>query len=134
MSDRNAKKSNIRKIFYYIKNYRIYLIFSIILAAVTVVLTLYLPILFGSAIDAIIGVDNVDFPVLSSISKKCIAVIAATALSQWLMNVLNNKLSFDIVRDVRKEAFKKLWTAAITKAAMIIENEAVRITEQHYKD
>ncbi len=108
MSDRNAKKSNIRKIFYYIKNYRIYLIFSIILAAVTVVLTLYLPILFGSAIDAIIGVDNVDFPVLSSISKKCIAVIAATALSQWLMNVLNNKLSFDIVRDVRKEAFKKL--------------------------
>lgn len=103
-----GKVSDIRKVLHYIKRYRLLIVSTIILAAVSVALTLYLPILIGNAIDAVVGEKAVDFELISQISTKCVVIILITALSQWIMNMINNKISFNIVRDVRKEAFGKI--------------------------
>ena len=103
-----GKVSDIRKVLHYIKRYRLLIVSTIILAAVSVALTLYLPILIGNAIDAVVGEKAVDFELISKITAKCVVIILITALSQWIMNMINNKISFNIVRDVRKEAFGKI--------------------------
>lgn len=106
--------SNIKKVLHYVKNYRILLILTIILAAVSVALTLYLPLLIGEGIDAIISRDNVDFAAVSDVIMKSAIIIVATAAAEWLMNIINNKISFNIVRDVRKEAFKKIQSLPLS--------------------
>ena len=98
----------VRKVLRYMKRYRFFLGVSIFLAAVTVASTLYLPLLIGDAVDCILGPGNVDFPGVFFVLKKMGAVIAVTALAQWLMNVCNNKMTYQIVRDVRNEAFRKI--------------------------
>ena len=103
-----GKASDIRKVLHYIKRYRLLIVSTVILAAVSVALTLYLPILIGDAIDAVVGEKAVDFELISKITAKCVVIILITALSQWIMNMINNKISFNIVRDVRKEAFGKI--------------------------
>lgn len=103
-----GKASDIRKVLHYIKRYRLLIVSTVILAAVSVALTLYLPILIGDAIDAVVGEKAVDFELISKITAKCVVIILIAALSQWIMNMINNKISFNIVRDVRKEAFGKI--------------------------
>ncbi|MGN0291842.1 MAG: ABC transporter ATP-binding protein, partial [Lachnospiraceae bacterium] len=101
-------KKTFVKVLRYIRKYWIYLILSILLAVVTVVLTLYLPILTGDAVDQIIGVGNVDFAAIFAILRKMAVVIGITAAAQWVMNICNNKMTYGVVQDIRNEAFEKI--------------------------
>lgn len=102
------KKSTIRRVLKYIKKYLLFVILSLLLAAVGVALTLYAPILSGKGIDLIVSKGNVDFDELFRTAIKFVSVIAATALAQWLMNVCNNKITYRVVNDIRTTAFKKM--------------------------
>jgi ATP-binding cassette subfamily B protein len=104
----NNNKDIIKKVLNHIGKYKFFLLLSIFLAAVSVILTLYIPILTGQAVDCIVGEGNVDFVGILAILKKMAVVIIITAAVQWLMNTCNNKIAYQVVRDVRDEAFKKL--------------------------
>lgn len=103
-----AQRRTLKKVLRYMKPYRFYLLLSLLLAAVTVAGTLYLPLLTGNAVDCIIGPGSVDFAGVFRVLLKMGIVIGVTAFSQWLMNVCNNKLTYQIVRDVRNEAFTRI--------------------------
>ena len=103
-----SNKQIIKKVLSYIGKYKYYLLFSVIFAAVSVALTLYVPILAGRAIDCIIGAGNVDFTAIKSILLQILIVVAATSVLQWFMNVLNNRIAFNVVRDMREKAFCKI--------------------------
>ena len=98
----------LKKIFRYIKHYRGLLFLSIIFAAVTVVLTLYIPILVGRAIDFIVSKEDVNFDAVLKILLQIGIIASVTALLQWVMNIINNKITFHVIRDIRDEAFKKI--------------------------
>ena len=98
----------LKKVFHYMKHYIPILILSIILATVTVALTLYFPILTGKAIDLILEKGKVDFAGILSLAKEGVLIIAITALAQWVMNMCNNRMTYNIVRDIRKDAFDKM--------------------------
>src|SRR5699024_12584124 len=83
-------------------------VLSFVMAAVTVALTLYVPILIGYAVDEIIAAGNVNFPGVWAIIKQIVIVIVITALSQWLMNVCNNRITFRVIKDIRTKAFHRL--------------------------
>lgn len=115
MADRsgnNKKKVNqgatLKKVFEQLGKYRIFLIFSILLATVSVALTLYIPKLTGHAVDFIVSRGNVDFPGVLRVMVQIGICTLVTALAQWLMNVCNNKMTYQIVRDIRNEAFHKI--------------------------
>ncbi len=109
MKNKGAKQAEtLKKVLRYIRKYWLYLVLSIAAAAVTVALTLYLPILTGRAIDLILDKGLVDFPGIFAILRKMAVVILITAFAQWLMNVCNNKMAYHIVQDVRDEAFHKI--------------------------
>ena len=101
-------KGTIGKVLRYIKKYYAFLIISILLAAVTVACTLYVPILTGNAVDLIIDKGLVDFDGIIAIIKTMAAVIIVGALAQWLMNVCNNKITYNVIRDIRTEAIRKI--------------------------
>lgn len=102
------QKSTLGKVMHYIRRYWFYLGMSIILAAATVALTLYLPVLTGQAVDRIIDKGLVDFEGIITILKKMTVIILLTAAAQWIMNACNNKMTYNIIRDIRKEAFEKI--------------------------
>ncbi len=111
MKDLNKKDLNkqiLKKVLNHIGKYKIFLFFSIVLAAISVILTLYIPILTGQAVDCILGSGAVDFDGIWDILKKMAVIIVLTAVVQWVMNTCNNKIAYQVVRDVRDEAFKKL--------------------------
>ena len=108
MVDKKKNKGTLKKVFSYIGKYKYFLILSMFFAAVTVGLTLYAPILVGKAIDCIIGKGNVDFVNMKSILIKVALIVVSTALIQWLMNVCNNKITYNVSRDLRKKAFEKI--------------------------
>lgn len=103
-----GQMATMRKVLHYMKRYVPLLIFSIILAAVSVALTLYFPILTGRAIDLILAKGRVDFDGMFVILRCGVIVVGITALAQWLMNMSNNKMTYHIVQDIRKDAFEKL--------------------------
>ena len=103
-----SQKSTILKVLSYIKNYRALLITSIALAAVWVVITLYIPVLIGNAIDFIVGQGEVDFAKVAEQIIIAGVLTGVAALLQWIMNTINNKLTYNVARDVRNEAFRKL--------------------------
>ena len=106
---KNEKQSEtLKKVLRYLGKYRIYLVFTILLAALTVALTLYVPKLTGAAVDDIVGPGQVNFGGVIQILVKIGVSIAITAFAQWLMNICNNKMTYQIVQDVRNEAFKKI--------------------------
>ncbi len=107
-------KEIIRKLFKYILPYKYYLISALILSVITVAFTLLTPILLGNGIDLIISKGNVDFAGLKAIILKIIAAVAITAISQWLMNLCTNRLTFCTVRDIRLDAFEKLEKVPIS--------------------
>lgn len=106
--NRGGQKETVLKVLQYIKKYRIYLVLSVLMAALTVTLTLYLPVLTGQVIDLIIDRGMVDFPGVFRILRKMGIAIALTAAAQWIMSVCNNKMAYRIVQDVRNEAFRKI--------------------------
>ena len=103
-----GQMATMRKVLHYMKRYLPLLVFSIILAAVSVALTLYFPILTGRAIDLILAKGKVDFDGMFVILRRGVIVVGITALAQWLMNMSNNKMTYHIVQDIRKDAFEKL--------------------------
>lgn len=105
---KTPNKTIIKKVLNYIGKYKIFLFLSVVLAAISVILTLYIPILTGQAVDCILGPGKVDFDGIWAILKEMAVIIVITAAVQWLMNTCNNKIAYQVVRDVRDEAFKKL--------------------------
>ena len=106
--DKTKQKATLVKVLRYLKPYWFYLGLSLVLAAVSVALTLYVPKLTGRAIDHIIARGQVDFPAILAVLKQIAIAIAVTALAQWIMNICNNKMTYHIVRDIRNEAFRKI--------------------------
>ncbi|MBQ8410167.1 MAG: ABC transporter ATP-binding protein [Ruminiclostridium sp.] len=106
----NKKTSlkTLKKVMKYIKRYIFFLILSVIIAAASVAGTLYIPIIIGEAIDYIIEAGKVDFDAILPLLIRAGVVAAATALCQWLMSVINNKVTFQVVRDIRNTAFRKI--------------------------
>jgi len=102
------QKVTVKKIFKYLTHYKLSIIFSLLFAFITVAGQLAIPVLQGKAIDRIIGAGNVDIKVIITILIIIAVTVAATALFQWIMNVINNKITYSIVRDIRKDAFEKL--------------------------
>ena len=103
-----SQKGTIGKILRYIRKYWFFVGLSLVLAALTVAFTLYIPILTGNAVDLIIGVDNVDFPAIFKILKQIGVVMILTAIAQWVMNTCNNYITYHVVQDIRQDAFAKL--------------------------
>ena len=105
---RDAQMATLRKVLRYIAHYRLLVILSLLLATLSVALTLYVPIVVGDAIDFIIAAGQVDFArILQCLFLIC-GVVAITAVAQWLMNIINNKITYQVIRDIRREAFHKL--------------------------
>lgn len=101
-------KATLKKVLTYIDKYKYYLVLSMVFAVISVSLTLYAPILIGNAIDCILSPGNVDFALMGKILIRLVIVIAVTALVQWLMNVCNNKIVYNVSRDLRQRAFVKI--------------------------
>lgn len=108
MDKKISQMDTLRKVLRYMKKYIPLLVVSILLATVTVAMNLYFPILTGDALDLIVKTGTVDFEGILEIGKTALVVIAISALSQWVMNVCNNKMTYHIVMDIRKDAFEKI--------------------------
>ena len=101
-------KETLKRVLSYIDKYKYFLLLSMLFALTSVALTLYAPILVGNAIDCIVGKDNVDFEKIVSILIKLGIIIGITAAVQWFMNVCNNKITYNVSRDLRQRAFEKI--------------------------
>ena len=108
MKDKMGQKETFRRVLHYIRKYWLYLAASIVMASVTVALTLYFPILTGKVIDLVIGAGQVDFEGVFAILKQLVLIAVATGAAQWIMNVCNNKMTYRIVQDIRNEAFHRI--------------------------
>ena len=105
---RSEQSETLKKVLCYLKRYWFFLALSFGLAAITVASTLYIPLLTGDAVDCVIGKGQVDFTGVFAVLKRMVMVIGVTAVAQWGMNICNNKMTYQIVRDIRNEAFAKL--------------------------
>ena len=101
-------KKIIKAVLAYIGNYKILLFVSLVMAVITVILTLYLPILFGDAIDLIVGRGQTKFDKIFEIIMTAAIVAGTTSLFQWIMTTINNKIAYNVVRDIRNDAFKRI--------------------------
>ena len=102
------QKETIKKVLNYVRKYWFLMILSIVFAFITVALTLYVPILVGRVIDFIVGPGNVNFAGMKEIMVQICVIVALTAILQWIMNSINNKITYQVIRDVRNEAIAKL--------------------------
>ena len=107
-NSQNTSSQTVKKVIIRIKKYWVFLILSIIMATITVASSLYVPILVGNAIDYIVGPSNVNFRLIAQILAEIGVVIGITALSQWIMNICNNKITYHVTRDIRDEAIEKI--------------------------
>ena len=108
MATDNAKMNKagtMRKVLSYMKRYIPLLVISLALSVVTVALTLYFPILTGRAIDLIVGKGKVDFTAMTAILTRAAIIVVIAAAAQWLTNICNNRMTYNIVRDIRRDAF-----------------------------
>ncbi len=109
MSKMNDKQmTTLKKLLSYIKKYTPLIILSLIFAAVSSIMTLYVPILTGRAVDCIVSAGNVNFAGIFGVIRQIIIVILLTAAAQWLMNICNNRITYQVVRDMRMDAFSKI--------------------------
>lgn len=110
MSDSRKKTQTetLLKVWNYIKRYRLLVCCSILFAGVVVALTLYLPILVGEAIDYIVEPGKVDFVIIKDILVKTVVIAIITALLQWIMNMINNSITYNVIADIRKDVFSRL--------------------------
>lgn len=107
MQKKNNKET-MKRVLKYIRKYTPALVLSLLLAGLTVLLTLYIPILTGNAVDLIIGKGQVDMAGIFAIMKKIAIVMIITAVGQWVMNTCNNYITYHVIRDIRTDAFAKL--------------------------
>ena len=107
MQKKNNKET-MKRVLKYIRKYTPALVLSLLLAGLTVLLTLYIPILTGNAVDLIIGKGQVDMPGIFAIMIKIAIVMIITAAGQWVMNTCNNYITYHVIRDIRTDAFAKL--------------------------
>jgi len=107
MQKKNNKET-MKRVLKYIRKYTPALVLSLLLAGLTVLLTLYIPILTGNAVDLIIGKGQVDMPGVFAIMKKIAIAMIITAVGQWVMNTCNNYITYHVIRDIRTDAFAKL--------------------------
>ncbi len=108
MNKNKASKGTLKKIFKYIKGYRILLALSLLLGAVSVALSLYIPLLIGDTIDLMIGHGTVNVSEVIKLLTRAAVCVVVAGLAQWIMNVINNKITFNVVRDIRRDAFAKI--------------------------
>lgn len=101
-------KSALKQVWNYIKRYQLLVVFTLVLAVAIVVMTLYVPIVIGNAIDSIVEAGKVDMESVKSYLLLVVILVGSTALCQWIMNTVNNKITYNVVRDVRNEAFDKI--------------------------
>ena len=106
--EEKRQNNTIKKVLKYVKKYWGLLLFSIVLAFVSVLLSLYIPILVGDTIDEILGMGQVNFIQVKRLLIGSLILAVITALCQWIMNIINNKITFQVIRDMRKEAFAKI--------------------------
>lgn len=107
-SDKKSSLATLKRLMGYLKHYWFLLVISILMSVISVALTLYLPILTGNAVDFMIEAGEVDFAGILKILEIMAICIGVAALAQWIMNVCNNKMTYSIVRDVRRDAFDKI--------------------------
>lgn len=107
LKKRKKQKQTLKKVLMYIKKYTVLMMTSMILATLIVILTLYVPILIGKAIDGIVY-GKVDFELILKYLVMIVGMVGVTALLQWSMNMINNKVTYNVVRDIREEAFRKI--------------------------
>ena len=112
--NKSVNKKTILRILKYIKRYRFLVVLSLICAAISVVLTLYAPIIMGHAVDRVVGPGKVDFTGLKGMLAKLVIVVVITAVAQWVMNVLNNMITYRVVNDVRTKAYEKLGSLPLS--------------------
>ncbi|MBQ8014979.1 MAG: ABC transporter ATP-binding protein [Clostridia bacterium] len=105
---KKINKGTLKKVLLYVGRYKIHLFFSIALAAASVAASLYIPVLAGNAIDTVIGAGRVDFAALMPYLYRIAILAVAAAAAQWIMNTLNNKITFSVVRDIRNAAMERI--------------------------
>ncbi len=105
---KKVNKSTLKRVLFYVGRYKVHLAFSIILAALSVAVSLYIPVLAGGAIDKIAGAGRVDFASLMPYLYKIAILALVAAAAQWIMNTLNNRITFRVVRDIRNAAMEKI--------------------------
>ena len=105
---KRVNKSTVKRVLFYVGRYKVHLAFSIILAALSVAVSLYIPVLAGGAIDNIAGAGRVDFTALMPYLYKIAVLALIAAAAQWIMNTLNNRITFRVVRDIRNAAMEKI--------------------------
>ena len=108
MSKMKAPSGTVKKVLGFISGYKVQVFFSVLLSALSVALTLYIPLLFGDAIDLIIGKGSTDIEGIVKILIKTAVLAGASALGTWIMNTINNKITFSVVKDIRNRAYKKI--------------------------
>ncbi len=114
MKKQNTSRATIRRVVSYLQHYRLLFVLTLLLATVTVAVTLIVPILVGRAIDLVLGQGLVSFSALRPILFGTLILIAIGTLAWWFMNISNNKITFEIVRRVRKDAFEKIQTLPLS--------------------
>lgn len=112
--DKDKSKETLKRILNYIGQYKWGVLLSLLLALITVSLTLYVPILTGQAVDRIVSAGHVDFAGLTGILWKILGAVGLTAMSQWLMNHINNTITYRVVKDIRTKAFNHLETLPLS--------------------
>ena len=111
---KGTSMNTFKKLMKYMGVYRILLLLAILMACAAVVMTLYIPVLFGDAIDLIIGKGNVDFEGIMSLLLKAGIIAGAAAVIQWIMNVINNSITYRMVKDLREKAFRHIQTLPLS--------------------
>jgi len=116
MADKNKQNTLpiVKRLLRYLGKYGFFILLSVLLAAVSVVLSLYIPILVGDAIDCIVSAGNVDYDAMAEILVTVAVCTCIIAIIQWIMNSVNNKITYQVIRDVRKDAFRKLTTLPLS--------------------
>ncbi|MBQ3969802.1 MAG: ABC transporter ATP-binding protein [Clostridia bacterium] len=112
--NKTNQKYALKKVLSYVSKYKPLIFLSVIFAAATVAITLYLPILTGKAIDLILGRNNVSFESILKILARAAVLMGVSSVLQWLMNTINNKITFQVVRDIRNEAFNKIQSLPLS--------------------
>ncbi len=105
---RKHQSETLKKVLKYIEKYKIFLVLSLFFAVATVVSTLYVPVVTGQVIDHILAPGQVEFPIIFRLLARIGIITGLTALAQWLMNVCNNKITYEVIQDIRREAFAKI--------------------------
>ncbi len=105
---KKVDKNTVKKVLFYVGRYKVHLFISIVLAALSVAASLYIPVLAGQAIDTVIGAGSVDFKALMPYLYRIGIIAVAAAVAQWIMNTLNNKITFSVVRDIRNAAMERV--------------------------